>query len=61
MKKVSILFVALMGMLAASCSNEESLDSSVNSNEQAQAPVTVSVSGFAVGQEEFPEASGGTT
>lgn len=62
MKKVSILFIALMGMLAASCSNDESLDSSVNlSNEQAQAPVTVSVSGFAVGQEEFPDASGGTT
>ena len=62
MKKVSILFIALMGMLAASCSNDESLDSSVNlSNEQAQPPVTVSVSGFAVGQEEFPDASGGTT
>ena len=55
MKKVSILFVALMGMLAASCSNDESLDSSVNlSSEQGLAPVTVSVSGFAVEQGEFP-------
>ena len=57
MKKVSILFVALMGMVAASCSNDESLDSSVNpSNEQSQlAPVTVSVSGFAVSQSDFSD------
>ena len=56
MKKVSILFVALMGMLAASCSNDESLDSSVNpSNEQTLAPVTVSVSGFAVSQSDFSD------
>ena len=53
------LFVAACMLLAASCSNDESLDSSVNlSGEQALAPVTVSVSGFAVSQEEF---SGGTT
>ena len=59
MKKFSAFFVALMGMLAASCSNDESLDSSINlSGEQALVPVTVSVSGFAVSQEEFP---GGTT
>ena len=59
MKKCSAFFIALMGMLAASCSNDESLDSSINfSGEQALTPVTVSVSGFAVSQEEFP---GGTT
>ena len=56
MKKVSILFVVLMGMVAVSCSNEESLDSSVNlsSEQNAQAPVTVSVSGFSVEQGDFP-------
>lgn len=55
MKKVSILFIALMGMVAASCSNDESLDSSVNlSSEQAVAPVTVSVNVFAVEQADFP-------
>lgn len=57
MKKFCAFFVALMGMVAASCSNEESLDSSVNpSNEQSQlAPVTVSVSGFAVSQSDFSD------
>ena len=55
MKKVSIFFVALMGMVAASCSNDESLDSGVNlSSEQTLAPVTVSVSGFSIEQEDFP-------
>ena len=56
MKKVSILFVALMGMVAVSCSSDESLDSSVNLSDEQMllAPVTVSVSGFAVEQGEFP-------
>ncbi len=58
MKNVKFFFAAFM-LLAASCSNDESLDSSVNpSDGQALAPVTVSVSGFSVEQEEF---SGGTT
>ena len=65
MKKVSILFVALMGMVAASCSNDESLGSSVNlsSEQNAQAPVTVRVADFSVSQEEFPDVQGtrGTT
>ena len=55
MKNVKFFFAVFM-LLAAACSNEESLDSIVNpSNEQAQAqaPVTVSVSGFAVEQEDF--------
>ena len=46
--------MAAFMLLAASCSNEESLDSSVNlSSEQAVAPVTVHVDGFSVSQEEF--------
>ena len=54
MKNVKFFFAAFM-LLAASCSNEESLDSSVNlSSEQAQAPITVRVDGFSVGQGEFP-------
>ena len=54
MKNVKFFFAAFM-LLAASCSNDESLDSSVNlSGEQAQAPVTVRVDGFAVSQDEFP-------
>ena len=54
MKYKNVFFAAFM-LLAASCSNEESLDSSVNlSSEQAQVPVTVRVSGFAVEQEDFP-------
>ena len=53
MKNVKFFFAAFM-LLAASCSNDESLDSSVNpSSEQALAPVTVHVSGFSVSQEEF--------
>ena len=56
MKQVRFTIVALLGMMAASCSNDESLDSSVNlsSEQNAQAPVTVSVSGFAVEQGDFP-------
>ena len=58
MKNVKFFFAAFM-LLAASCSSDESLYSSVNpSDGQALVPVTVSVSGFAVSQEEF---SGGTT
>ena len=54
MKNVKFFFAAFM-LLAASCSNEESLDSSVNlSSVQAQTPVTVWVDGFAVSQDEFP-------
>ena len=49
-----LFFMAAFMLLAASCSNDESLDSSVNlSSEQALAPVTVSVSGFAVEQGDF--------
>ena len=59
MKNVKFFFAAFM-LLVASCSNDESLDSSVNpSNEQsALTPVTVHVSDFSISVEEF---SGGTT
>ena len=58
--KNSIL-IAGMILLAASCSNDESLDSSVNlSSEQALVPVTVSVNDFSITQEEFADGSGGT-
>ena len=54
MKNVKFFCAAFM-LLAVSCSNDESLDSSVNlSSEQGLAPVTVSVSGFAVEQGDFP-------
>ena len=47
--------MAGFALLAASCSNDESLDSSVNlSNEQPLAPVTVRVSDFSMSQEDFP-------
>ncbi|MBQ2209775.1 MAG: hypothetical protein II404_07415 [Prevotella sp.] len=53
MKNFKFFFAAFM-LLAASCSNDESLDSSVNNfSEQALAPVTVHVKGFSVSQEEF--------
>ena len=61
------MFLAAFMLLAASCSNDESLDSSVKSNEQAAAPVTVRVGGFAVSQSDFsvtggdPEGTGGMT
>ena len=43
-------------LLAASCSNDESLDSSVNlSSEQNLVPVTVSVSSFSVSQSDFSD------
>ena len=58
--KNSIL-IAGMILLAASCSSDESLDSSVNlSSEQALVPVTVSVNDFSITQEEFADGSGGT-
>ncbi len=59
MKNERFFFAAFM-LLAASCSSDESQDSSVNPSDRQDllAPVTVSVSGFAVSQEEF---SGGTT
>lgn len=49
------MFLAAIMLLAASCSNEESLDSSVNPNEQGFAPVTVRVDGFAVSQSDFSD------
>ena len=53
MKK--LLLMAGFALLAASCSNDESLDSSVNlSNAKALAPVTVRVSDFSMSQEDFP-------
>ena len=52
MKKLFLM--AGFALLAASCSNEESLDSSVNpSNDQVLAPVTVTTTGFEVSQGEF--------
>lgn len=52
MKKIFLM--AGFALLAASCSNEESLDSSVNpSNDQVLAPVTVTTTGFEVSQGEF--------
>ncbi|MBR0262313.1 MAG: FimB/Mfa2 family fimbrial subunit [Prevotella sp.] len=51
-------FILMAGMilLAASCSNDESLDSSVNlSSEQNLVPVTVSVSSFSVSQSDFSD------
>ena len=48
--------MAGFALLAASCSNDESLDSSVNlSSEQAAAPVTVRVGEFAVSQSDFSD------
>ena len=53
MKKFFLM--AGFALLAASCSNEESLDSSVNpSNDQVLAPVTVQVADFSIAQEDFP-------
>ena len=52
--KNSIL-IAGMILLAASCSSDESLNSSVNlSSEQALTPVTVRVNDFSISQEKFP-------
>ena len=54
MKNFKFFFVAFM-LLAASCSNDGSLDSSVNhSDEQGLAPVTVRVNEFSVEQGAFP-------
>ena len=49
------MFLAAIMLLAASCSNDESQDSSVNPNEQGFAPVTVRVDGFAVSQSDFSD------
>ena len=56
MKNVKFFFAAFM-LLVASCSNDESLDSSVNlSSEQSQlAPVMVRVGEFAVSQSDFSD------
>lgn len=52
MKK--LFFLAVICLVAAACSNEESMDSSVNlSGEQVMAPVTVTTTGFEVSQGEF--------
>ena len=55
-----MFFAAFVLLAATSCSNESvnGVDNDVESQQTALAPVTVSVSGFAVSQEEF---SGGTT
>lgn len=54
MKYLNVFFAAFM-LLAASCSNDESLDLGVNtSREQAVAPVTVRVNDFSVSQSDFP-------
>ena len=49
------LIIAGLVLMAASCINDESLDSSVNlSSEQAVASVTVRVNDFSISQEKFP-------
>ena len=54
MKKVSFIFVALMGMMAASCGNESDELSNEQTVEQSQlVPVRVHVEGFSLLQEEF--------
>ena len=60
MKKVSILIVPLMGMLAASCSNESFEQSVEQVVGQATASVSVRVDGFAVSQEDFPSTTRAT-
>jgi len=54
MKKVSFIFVALMGMMAASCGNESDELSNEQTVEQSQlVPVRVHVEGFSLSHEEF--------
>ena len=54
MKKVSFIFVALMGMMSASCCNESDELSNEQTVEQSQlVPVRVHVEGFSLSQEEF--------
>ena len=54
MKKVSFIFVALMGMMAASCGNESDELSNEQTVELSQlVPVSVHVEGFSLSQEEF--------
>ena len=50
----NLIFMAVCCLVAAACSNEGSLDSSVNpSGEQVMAPVKVTTTGFEVSQGEF--------
>lgn len=50
----NLFFMAVCCLVAAACSNEESMDSSVNlSGEQVMAPVKVTTTGFEVSQGEF--------
>lgn len=50
----NLIFMAVCCLVFAACSNEESMDSSVNlSGEQVMAPVTVTTTGFEVSQGEF--------
>lgn len=54
MKKVSFIFVALMGMMAASCGNQSDELSNEQTVELSQlVPVRVHVEGFSLSQEEF--------
>ena len=54
MKKVSFIFVALMGMMAASCGNESDELSNEQTVELSQlVPVRVHVEGFSLSHEEF--------
>ena len=54
MKKVSFIFVALMGMMAASCGNQSDELSNEQTVEQSQlVPVRVHVEGFSLSHEEF--------
>ena len=51
MKKVSFIFVALMGMLVAGCNQSD--EQFENANAEGIAPVRVHVDGFSVSHEEF--------
>ena len=54
------LFFAAMALMAASCTSESVELSNEQTKEQVQAPVTVSVSGFSVSQEDFPSSTRAT-
>lgn len=61
MKYFYVFFAAFM-LLAASCSNDESLDSGINvSNKQTVASVVVNVNGFSVEPGDFPAETRTTT
>ncbi|MBE6247718.1 MAG: hypothetical protein E7106_00485 [Prevotella sp.] len=50
----NLFFLAVICLVAAACSNEESMDSSVNlSGEQVMAPVKVRIDGVTISQEGF--------